>query len=172
MNGTITTIAGADYDAPLGDGGPAIGASLTPVSIALDSSSNLLIADINGRVRKVTNGVISTIVGNGGFAGRYGGEEFCLLVPNADTGRALEIGEMVRADVTALALPHATSNHECVTVSIGVACATPNAQLAVADLIEAADAALYTAKHRGRNTVVAHGIIEVVASESRMAGAS
>ena len=34
-----------------------------------------------------------------GFAGRYGGEEFCLLLPNTDAARALEIGEMVRAAV-------------------------------------------------------------------------
>ena len=34
-----------------------------------------------------------------GFAGRYGGEEFCLLLPNTDSARALEIGEMVRAAV-------------------------------------------------------------------------
>ena len=43
-----------------------------------------------------------------GFAGRYGGEEFCLLLPNTDAARALEIGETVRAAVQALALPHAT----------------------------------------------------------------
>ena len=34
-----------------------------------------------------------------GFAGRYGGEEFCLLLPNTDAIKALEIGEMVRAAV-------------------------------------------------------------------------
>ena len=34
-----------------------------------------------------------------GFAGRYGGEEFCLLLPNTDALKALEIGEMVRAAV-------------------------------------------------------------------------
>ena len=38
-----------------------------------------------------------------GFAGRYGGEEFCLLLPNTDALKALEIGEMVRAAVQALA---------------------------------------------------------------------
>ena len=41
-----------------------------------------------------------------GFAGRYGGEEFCLLLPNTDARRALEIGEMVRAAVQDLAMPH------------------------------------------------------------------
>ena len=42
----------------------------------------------------------------GGFAARYGGEEFSLLLPNTATCRALEIGEMVRAAVQDLAIPH------------------------------------------------------------------
>jgi diguanylate cyclase (GGDEF)-like protein len=93
-----------------------------------------------------------------GFAGRYGGEEFCLLLPNTDAARSREIGEMVRTAVEALAMPHVTSSHERVTVSVGVACTKPNSSQRPGDLIEAADAALYAAKHRGRNTVVEHGI--------------
>ncbi len=93
-----------------------------------------------------------------GFAGRYGGEEFCLLLPNTDPGRALEIGELVRAAVQDLAMPHATSSHQTVTVSVGVACARPNDRQHPGDLIEAADASLYAAKHRGRNAVAEHGL--------------
>jgi diguanylate cyclase (GGDEF)-like protein len=96
-----------------------------------------------------------------GFAGRYGGEEFCLLVPNIDSRRALEIGELVRAAVQELAMPHCTSHHQTVTVSVGVACARPNDKQQPGDLIEAADAALYAAKHRGRNAVVEHGIVRL-----------
>ncbi|HEY2211161.1 MAG TPA: diguanylate cyclase [Bradyrhizobium sp.] len=96
-----------------------------------------------------------------GFAGRYGGEEFCLLLPNTDSRRALEIGEMVRAAVQDLAVPHCTSNHEAVTVSVGVACTKPNDPQRPGDLIEAADAALYAAKHRGRNAVVEHGFVRI-----------
>jgi diguanylate cyclase (GGDEF)-like protein len=96
-----------------------------------------------------------------GFAGRYGGEEFCLLVPNIDSRRALEIGEMVRVAVQELAMPHCTSHHQTVTVSVGVACAKPNDKQQPGDLIEAADAALYAAKHRGRNAVVEHGIVRL-----------
>ncbi|WP_407177781.1 diguanylate cyclase domain-containing protein [Bradyrhizobium sp. STM 3562] len=92
-----------------------------------------------------------------GFAGRYGGEEFCLLLPNATADRAREVGELVRASVQDLALPHRTSLHQCVTVSVGVACTTPSDSQDPGELIEAADAALYAAKHRGRNTVVEHG---------------
>jgi diguanylate cyclase (GGDEF)-like protein len=93
-----------------------------------------------------------------GFAGRYGGEEFCLLQPNTDSSRAMEIGEWVRAAVEDLAMPHATSSHERVTVSVGVACTRPNDRQHPGDLIEAADASLYAAKRRGRNTVAEHGL--------------
>ncbi len=105
-----------------------------------------------------------------GFAGRYGGEEFCLLLPNTDSRRALEIGEMVRAAVQDLAVPHCTSDYQAVTVSIGVACTKPNDPQRPGDLIEAADAALYAAKHRGRNAVVEHGVVRI--SDEAMALAS
>lgn len=100
--------------------------------------------------------------GTMGFAGRYGGEEFCLLLPNTGSIRALEIGEAVRAAIQDLGMPHVTSSHHTVTVSVGVAATLPNAAQSPGDLIEAADAALYAAKHRGRNTVVEHGFAKLV----------
>jgi diguanylate cyclase (GGDEF)-like protein len=105
-----------------------------------------------------------------GFAGRYGGEEFCLLLPNTGAVRAVEIGEMVRAAVQNLALPHATSSYQTVTVSVGVACTRPNDAQQPGDLIEAADAALYAAKHRGRNAVVEHGFVRVTDAAIALAG--
>jgi len=107
-----------------------------------------------------------------GFAGRYGGEEFCLLLPNTGAVRALEIGEMVRAAVQNLAMPHATSLYQIVTASVGVACTKPNDAQRPGDLIEAADAALYAAKHRGRNAVVEHGFVRTTDSASTVALAS
>jgi len=56
-------------------------------------------------------------------------------------------------------MPHRTSAHKTVTVSVGVACTRPNDTQRPGDLIEAADAALYAAKDRGRNTVVEHGFV-------------
>jgi diguanylate cyclase (GGDEF)-like protein len=96
-----------------------------------------------------------------GFAGRYGGEEFCLLLPNTDLGRGMEIGEMIRIAVERLSMPHATSSYLTVTVSVGVACTRPNSTQQPGDLIEAADAALYAAKHRGRNAVVEHAFVRL-----------
>jgi diguanylate cyclase (GGDEF)-like protein len=108
-----------------------------------------------------------------GFAGRYGGEEFCLLLPNFDAMRARQAGEMVRTAIQDLAMPHATSVYQTVTVSVGVACTTPSDAQAPKDLIEAADAALYAAKHRGRNAVVEHGLVragDAGDAEMKMAG--
>jgi diguanylate cyclase (GGDEF)-like protein len=95
-----------------------------------------------------------------GFAARYGGEEFCLLLPNMDATKAFEIGEKIRLAVQDLAIPHTGSNHRTVTVSVGVASLRPNVALQPGDLIEAADASLYGAKRRGRNTVAQHGLVQ------------
>jgi diguanylate cyclase (GGDEF)-like protein len=69
------------------------------------------------------------------------------------------IGQMVCAAVENLEIPHQTSAFQRVTVSVGVAGAQPNELGSPRDLLEAADAALYAAKHRGRNAVVEHGFI-------------
>ncbi|MGB8398322.1 diguanylate cyclase domain-containing protein [Bradyrhizobium sp.] len=104
-----------------------------------------------------------------GFACRYGGEEFCLLLPNTNTARAMEIGERVRAAVQGLGLPHATSSYQTVTASVGVAGTRPSDTQRPGDLIEAADIALYAAKHRGRNTVVEHGFVRITDGGEAMA---
>jgi diguanylate cyclase (GGDEF)-like protein len=101
-----------------------------------------------------------------GFAGRYGGEEFCLLLPNTDVARAMQIGEMVRVAIWSLCVPHATSAYQQVTVSVGVASATPIKLEQPKDLIEAADASLYAAKRRGRNTVVEHGFVRTLGTSA------
>jgi diguanylate cyclase (GGDEF)-like protein len=98
-----------------------------------------------------------------GFAARYGGEEFCLLLPAADRDRAMEIGELVRRRVAELGIPHLTSDFGRVTVSVGVGLVCPTAEQRPHELLEAADAALYAAKHRGRNAVVGHGLAEPAA---------
>lgn len=106
----------------------------------------------------------------GGFAARYGGEEFSLLLPGADAEQATEMGEMIRAAVEAMDIPHKGSAYGHVTVSVGVAVMTPTNHDDSRILIEAADGGLYAAKRRGRNTVVEHGAIRAVDTAVAMAG--
>ncbi len=73
--GVLTLVAGTVSSAFSGDGGPATNASLNPAGVAVDRAGNLYIADAgNHRVRKVSNGVIATVAGNGtpGFSGDSG----------------------------------------------------------------------------------------------------
>jgi diguanylate cyclase (GGDEF)-like protein len=87
---------------------------------------------------------------------RYGGEEFTLLLPTIDSARGNALGEVVRKAVEELRIVHAEAARGYITVSVGVASLVPDAKQCAADLLEAADRALYIAKRRGRNTVVVH----------------
>jgi uncharacterized protein (TIGR03437 family) len=84
-NGIITTVAGSGTAGFSGDNGPATSAKLNlPSGIAVDSTGNLYIADVsNYRIRKVSNGVITTIAGNGKalFSGDYGPATSAQLTP-------------------------------------------------------------------------------------------
>jgi trimeric autotransporter adhesin len=75
-NGVITTVAGSGGSGFRGDNGPATSAQLYgPCGVAVDSAGNLYVADSNNnRIRKVSNGVITTVAGNGtqGFSGDNG----------------------------------------------------------------------------------------------------
>lgn len=87
------------------------------------------------------------------IAGRYGGEEFILVLPGADTEGARMIAEDCRRRLEALALPQAEPG-QVVTISCGVAATTPRNSGSLVELIAAADDALYSAKRQGRNRVV------------------
>jgi diguanylate cyclase (GGDEF)-like protein len=66
---------------------------------------------------------------------------------------------MIRGGIDELCLPHGGAPLGRVTVSVGVAATSPIVGQNPLDLVEAADAGLYMAKRRGRNTVVKHGDI-------------
>ncbi|MGA2716586.1 MAG: hypothetical protein ABSG41_26120, partial [Bryobacteraceae bacterium] len=70
-NGIITTIAGNGLPGPTGDGGPATSAQLSaPCGIAVDSTGSVYFADMyTNTVRKIANGVITTVAGGGTSVG-------------------------------------------------------------------------------------------------------
>lgn len=88
--GTISTAAGTGVAGYSGDGGPATSAKLDgPVGVAVNAAGNLYISDQgNNVIRKVTNGTIATIAGNGGFG--FSGDGGPAI--NAELGYPASIG--------------------------------------------------------------------------------
>ena len=89
-------------------------------------------------------------------AGRFGGEEFSLLLPQTRAVDAFRIAERVRASIADLSIivPGATGGERVhVTVSIGVAALDSGCKREYSELMAAADAALYRAKAGGRDQV-------------------
>ena len=87
------------------------------------------------------------------LCGRFGGEEFALLLPRTAAAQALEITERIRQGISQLAIPRDGTAAIRVTISIGVAVPS-QARRTLDDLLAAADHALYQAKRSGRDRVV------------------
>jgi len=89
----------------------------------------------------------------GDLAARYGGEEMVLLLPNCDEHGAQRVAATVQERLQVLEVTHATSPFGRITVSLGIAVQPPGQTPPPqpADLLASADAALYRAKHLGRN---------------------
>jgi diguanylate cyclase (GGDEF)-like protein len=89
------------------------------------------------------------------FAARYGGEEFVLILYGPPDDYARSVPEQIRRNVLDLAIPHDGSQvAKYVTVSVGLALATPQTTRSLAGAIQTADEALYQAKREGRNRLV------------------
>ncbi|GAB3869366.1 GGDEF domain-containing protein [Kibdelosporangium lantanae] len=90
-------------------------------------------------------------------AGRFGGEEFAVLIPDSTAQDVVATAERLRHRVTELEIVAPTDNGETVisglTASIGVAI-FPNSGTTLEQLMLTADSAVYTAKSNGRNQVV------------------
>ncbi|WLG92375.1 sensor domain-containing diguanylate cyclase [Pseudomonas cucumis] len=85
------------------------------------------------------------------LAVRYGGEEFAVLLPDTDIHGALNIAEQIRRSVMDKNIIHSGSPTGYVTVSLGCYSFVPTGYDSTEMLIKRADAALYQAKHSGRN---------------------
>lgn len=126
-----------------------------------DQPASLIIADID-HFKKVNDNhghqagdevlrelacrLLKTIQGKG-FAYRYGGEEFAVILPNHTADEALAVAERARREAET-----AISVAGSVTSSFGVAVVPPHASN-VQQWLKKADQALYDAKHLGRNLV-------------------
>ena len=87
------------------------------------------------------------------LAGRFGGEEFVMLLPQTRAVDALRIAERVRAQIAQLPVYAGEAERVPVTASIGVAALDAGSRRELPELLAAADAALYRAKASGRDQV-------------------
>ncbi len=96
---------------------------------------------------KLVANVIRDTLRGADVAARFGGEEFAILLPQTTDDEAAMIAERIRSNIEQTQFPQ-----RAVTVSIGVASCSSEL-CSVNGLIQAADDALYDAKHKGRNSV-------------------
>jgi diguanylate cyclase (GGDEF)-like protein/PAS domain S-box-containing protein len=99
---------------------------------------------------------LSTAVRGEDIACRFGGEEFVIILPKAGLGDAYRRAEALREGVKAGSLDESSRLYPTATMSVGVA-AYPDHGTSVAELILAADSAMYLAKAQGRDRVVMAG---------------
>jgi len=134
----------------------------SPLAIALlDIDKFKVINDTYGhlvgdQVLKEIARTLNAMLRDYDVAGRFGGEEFSLLLPQTRAVDAFRIAERVRANIAALSViaPGETGGERVqVTVSIGVAALDSGSRRELTQLMAAADAALYRAKASGRDQV-------------------
>ena len=109
-------------------------------------------------LQRVASLLQQALRGEADFVARFGGEEFVVLLPNADSEAAVKVAERIRVLVQVAGSPAlqrevSSTLNMWSTVSCGVATAIPGAVQDPAHLIAEADAALYRAKQEGRNRV-------------------
>lgn len=103
---------------------------------------------------RIANALRNGLNRPGDLAARFGGDEFMLLIPGSDAQGVGELAEGLRARVATMEIIHTGSPADkVVTISLGVVTSYPTRGFSSADLLVAADEALYRAKEEGRNQV-------------------
>ncbi len=140
--------------------------------LMLDIDRFKALNDTNGHpagdicIRAVADAIRAVLRRPSDLAGRYGGEEFAILLPNTDEAGVAVTAERVRRGVQELGLVHPGSEFGIVTISVGgAAIMPPIGNIGPAAFVEAADAALYAAKRGGRNCIRL-AAVAVVAKEA------
>ncbi|QWT21808.1 GGDEF domain-containing protein [Bacillus sp. NP157] len=104
-------------------------------------------------LRALASAMVSRGLRVGDFLARFGGEEFAVVAPGTRLADALVLAEDLRAHIEAQAISHPRSPFGVLTITVGVAAIHASAAGGPLELLNAADRALYRAKHAGRNRI-------------------
>ena len=132
--------------------------------IVIDVDHFKVLNDVRGHtygdevLRRVGSLLPQALRSTADFAGRFGGEEFVVLLPRTDQESASRVAERIRALIEMAGSPPQAPipNTEClmwVTASCGISTCVPNRTMSKETLLESADKAMYQAKSEGRNRV-------------------
>ena len=102
-------------------------------------------------LQKVSRSIFDSIRGQD-LAGRYGGEEFVVMLYNTDADAAMMVAERIRKNIAEQQLQY-EGNTMSLTISIGVSVFDVENPMSAKELVEMADRALYQSKANGRNRV-------------------
>ena len=108
---------------------------------------------VGDEVLTATARIIAEIARQSDIVGRYGGEEFCIALPDTDLAGATELAERLLDAIRTNSIKSSQGELLSITTSIGIN--QWNEKHTISDFIHAADQALYRAKENGRNRVVA-----------------
>ncbi|MNR02192.1 Diguanylate cyclase DosC [compost metagenome] len=107
--------------------------------------------DVGDQVLKYMSKLVQGNLGTKGFLGRYGGDEFAILLPGLHETEAEKIAEQLRMSIDGARL---TGFSLQFTVSMGLVTVVASPDTRVSRLYQLSDQALYEAKRGGRNRVV------------------
>jgi diguanylate cyclase (GGDEF)-like protein/PAS domain S-box-containing protein len=127
--------------------------------------------EVGDQVLRELGALLARSIRGGDVASRIGGEELLVILPDAQLEGAMARAEQIRSGVSQLQIRHLDRPIGPITVSIGVAVFPQHGQVSEV-LLRGADAALYRAKHQGRNRVVVAVAPELPAEQSSLAPAS
>ena len=104
-------------------------------------------------LRQIAQAMVRVAKRPSDLVARYGGEEFAIILPNTDAEGAVQVAQLIGAEIKLLNIPHAESDvSNVVTASLGISSQVPHPEMLVGSLIFSADRSLYAAKNQGRNT--------------------